>query len=73
MALTLIDLRWHCCPHTYTLLHYDYLVRAKELKIILYKNLYLFIVLNTLAIDHSYLFFGYLLNISKLKSDLDSC
>jgi hypothetical protein len=73
MALTLIDLRWHCCPHADTLLHYDYLVRSKELKIILYKNLYLVIVLDTLAIDHSYLFAGYLLNISKLKSDLDGC
>jgi hypothetical protein len=73
MALTLIDLRWHCCPHTHTLLHHDYLVRAKELKIILYNNLYLVIVLDTLAIDHYYLFVGYLLSISKLKSDLDGC
>jgi len=66
MALTLIYHRWHCCPHADTLLHHDYLVRAIEFKIIHHNNLYLVIVLNKLPIDNSYLFAGYLLNISKL-------
>jgi hypothetical protein len=66
MALTLIYHRWHCCPHGDSLLHHDYLVRAIEFKIIQHNYLYLVIVLYTLAIDHSYLFAGYLVNISKL-------
>ena len=66
MVLTLIYHRWHCCPHADTLLHYDYLVRAIEFKIIHQNNLYLVIVLNTLSSNPSYLFARYLLKISKL-------